>query len=82
MKAKLVKIGNSRGIRLPKPIIDEAGLTDQVDLSVRHGEVVIRRMNNTRAGWANAARRLQASGDTGVIGGYIPTDFDQDEWQW
>ncbi len=42
MKARLVRIGNSRGVRLPKPLIEEAGLSDEVELQVRDGSVVIR----------------------------------------
>lgn len=79
MKTKLVRIGNSRGVRLPKPLIDEAGLTEDVELTVREGEVVIRPFSDVRTGWATAAKRLGASG---VLDDYVPTQFDRDEWQW
>ena len=35
MKARLVRIGNSRGLRLPKPLIEEAGLKDEVEIALR-----------------------------------------------
>jgi antitoxin MazE len=41
MKARLVQIGNSRGIRLPKPLIEQAGLGEDVELVVRHGGILI-----------------------------------------
>jgi antitoxin MazE len=44
-KARLVRIGNSRGVRLPKPLIEQAGLSDEVELDVRDGAIVIRASN-------------------------------------
>jgi antitoxin MazE len=55
MKAGLVWIGNSRGIRLPKSVIEEAGLTDEVEIRVQKGAVVIGAAVRPRSGWADAA---------------------------
>lgn len=41
MKARIITIGNSRGIRFPKPVIEESGLTDEVEISVKKGEIKI-----------------------------------------
>jgi len=60
MKARLVKIGNSRGIRLPKPVIEEAGLSEEVEVRVRGGAVVISAASRPRI----SARK---SGDTASI---------------
>ncbi|MBI4719796.1 MAG: AbrB/MazE/SpoVT family DNA-binding domain-containing protein, partial [Chitinivibrionia bacterium] len=51
MKTRLVQIGNSRGVRLPKLIIEEAGLNDEVDLQVLEGAVIIRPLRAPRTGW-------------------------------
>ena len=51
MKIKLVKIGNSFGVRLPKGIIDECGFKEDLDLSVRQGAVVITPVIQPRLGW-------------------------------
>jgi antitoxin MazE len=82
MKARLVRIGNSRGVRLPKAIIEQAGLTDEVDLEVRGNTVVIAATRRARAGWADAARALAAAGDGGLLDPETPTQFDQEEWRW
>ncbi len=58
MKTRLVRIGNSRGIRLPKPLIVQAGLTDEVELHVRDGTIVIERASIPRTGWAQAAKEM------------------------
>ena len=81
MKARLVRIGNSRGVRLPKPLIEEAGLSDEVELQVRDGSVVIRPVKALRAGWAESAKTLRASGSDGLLDPPTPTRFDEEEWE-
>lgn len=82
MKTRLVRIGNSRGIRLPKPAIDEAGLSDEVDLRVRPGAIVIVPAAGPRAGWAEAAARLRERGGDGLLEPVTPTRFDNWSWKW
>jgi antitoxin MazE len=55
VRAKLVRIGNSRGIRLPKAVIDELNLGDEVELTVKKGELVVSRVKKVREGWAEDA---------------------------
>ncbi len=82
MKARLVRIGNSRGLRLPKPVIEEAGLADEVEIRVRDGAVVIRAAVRPRAGWAEAARRARQRGDDGLLDQPTSTRFDREAWEW
>jgi antitoxin MazE len=82
MKARLVRIGNSRGIRLPKPVIEEAGLADEVEVRVRDGAVIIRATVRTREGWAEAARRARQRGDDRPLDQPTKTRFDREEWEW
>jgi antitoxin MazE len=82
MRAKLVKIGNSRGIRLPKPVIEQVGLEGEVELEVREGEVVISPARAPRSGWEEAARTLAARGEDRVLDEPIATAFDDEEWSW
>ena len=82
MKTRLVRIGNSRGIRLPKTIIVQAGLTDEVELGVRDGAVVIARATSARSGWADAARQMRQRDEDRLLDATTPTRFDDKEWQW
>jgi antitoxin MazE len=82
MKARLVRIGNSRGLRLPKPVIEEAGLADEVEIRVRDGAVVIRAAIRLRVGWAEAARRARQRGDDGLLDQPTSTRFDREAWEW
>ena len=81
MKTKLVQIGNSRGVRLPKPLIEEAGLNNEVDISIRRGEIVIRPVGKPRSGWAVAAKRLREQKADTLLDKETQTVFDK-EWQW
>lgn len=82
MKARLVNIGNSRGVRLPKPLIEQAGLVDAVELDLRDGLIVIAPVRQTREGWSDAAARLAADPSHGLLDHPTPSRFDEDEWQW
>ena len=82
MKTRLVRIGNSRGVRLPKAIIVQAGLADQVELAVRDGAIVIARAASARSGWADAARRMRQHDDDRLLDPPVPTRFDEEEWEW
>jgi antitoxin MazE len=82
MRARLVRIGNSRGIRLPKPIIQEVGLNGEVDVRVRDGAVIIRPAGQPRSGWAEAAKHIRERGEGQLLDELTPTRFDEKEWQW
>jgi antitoxin MazE len=82
MKARIVRIGNSRGVRLPKPLIEQAGLGEEVELRVEEGAIVIQAAGRPRAGWAEAARRLAAAEDPGLLDAPTHTTFDATDWHW
>ena len=67
MKTRLVRIGNSRGVRLPKTIIAQAGLTEEVELGVRDGAVVIARATSARSGWAAAASKMRQQNEDQLL---------------
>jgi antitoxin MazE len=82
MKAHLVRIGNSRGVRLPKPLIEQAGLADVVELTVEAGRIIVSRPPSRRAGWDEAAAELAARGDDHLLDPPTSTRFDAEEWEW
>ncbi len=82
MKTRLVRIGNSRGIRLPKPLIVQAGLTDEVELHVREGAIVIERASIPRAGWAQAAKEMHERDEDQLLDPPHSTRFEEEEWEW
>ncbi len=82
MKTRLIQIGNSRGIRIPKPLIEEAGLEDEVVLSVVGTGLMIEGASCLRAGWSEAARELRERGEDSLLDEPTATDFDESEWAW
>jgi antitoxin MazE len=82
MRARIVRVGNSRGVRLPKPLLDEAGLPEEVDIRAEPGRIVIEAVARPRAGWAEAAKRLAADKSGEALDPPTPTRFDDEEWEW
>jgi antitoxin MazE len=81
VKARIVAIGNSQGIRIPKPLLEQAGLAGDVELHAEDGRIVIAAVRQPRAGWAQAAAALRARGEDGLIETPAPA-FDAEEWEW
>ena len=81
MRSRIVRIGNSQGVRLPKLLIEQAGLEEEVELRAETGQIVIAAARRTRAGWAEAAQRARAAGDD-ALESTGATRFDQTEWEW
>lgn len=83
MKAELIQIGNSRGIRIPKPLIEQCGLGEQVDLRIQNDCLVISRDRKPRQGWQKAFRAAgPATDDELLLGAAGLSEFDHKEWQW
>lgn len=82
MKAHIVRIGNSRGIRLPKTLLQEAQLEDEVELQAEPGRILISKPSQPRAGWAAAARRMREQSEDRLLDQPTATRFDKEEWKW
>ena len=82
MKTRLVQIGRSVGVRLPRVLLEEAELYDEVEVRARKGSIVIQRVGRPRSGWAKAARRLRGEGSQGLIDPPTSTRFERDDWRW
>ena len=83
MKTTLIPIGNSRGVRIPKPFIEQCGLTNQVEMDVHDGIIRIHAPRQPRAGWADAFTRMATAGDDNMLDGHpAPTRWDDEDWQW
>ena len=77
-----MRIGNSRGVRLPRPILEQAGLGEEVVLRAAPGRIVIDAARSPRAGWAEAAKAMHAAEHDGLLDAPVPTRFDAEEWEW
>jgi antitoxin MazE len=82
LHAKLVKIGNSRGVRLPRAVIEQAGLVDEVLILVRDREVILRPAEAPRAGWEKALLQHGPPDDADLEFLQAPNRFEDEEWSW
>jgi antitoxin MazE len=83
MKAELVPIGNSRGIRIPKPLIEQCGLGDEVDLRVENECLIISPKRQSRTGWEEKFLAAgSAAEDEHLLGTAGTNEFDRKEWRW
>lgn len=82
MKARIVQIGNSRGIRIPKVWLDQLGLGEEVEVAVQKDKLVIRRAHRPRQGWDEAFRSMAERGDDRLLDKPAATKWDREEWEW
>jgi len=84
MKTRIVKIGNSQGIRIPKPLLEQTGLRGEVEIQAADNALVIRPARKPRAGWAAAFEEMARRGDDALLDDVPPTlsQWDEDQWEW
>ena len=81
MRASLVRIGNSKGLRIPKPVLEQCGFGTEVELQVEPGRLVVLPAKVPRAGWEEAFAR--AGGDAEpLVPDEARSQFDEEEWTW
>lgn len=84
IRARIVKIGNSQGIRIPKPVLEQVGLEGEVEIDVQDGRLVLSPATRPRAGWAAGFAAMAQAGDDELLDGGdpLPTLWDEREWEW
>lgn len=84
MKTSLVRIGNSRGIRIPKTVLEQCRLSETVELEVEKDRLVIRPVRRPRSGWEDAFRLMAQQGDDALLDreSLASARWDRTEWEW
>lgn len=84
VKGQIVRIGNSQGIRIPKVLIEQTGLGDEVEILVQDDSLVIRPARRPREAWDVAFQEMARRGDDALMDvGTLPsTEWDEEEWEW
>ncbi len=82
MRTRIVRIGNSQGVRIPLPLIEQAGLGEEIELKLVGQTIVIQAPSDPRAGWAAAFAEMAAAGDDALLVEPLDTRFDVEEWEW
>ena len=85
MKTKVVKIGNSRGVRIPKSFIDQSGLKTEVELEIDNGQIIIKPIFKSRELWESAFQKMAKNKDDVLLDSNFLTKqskWDKEEWGW
>ena len=84
MKTNIVQIGNSKGIRLPKSVLEQCHLTDSVELLVEGNVLTVRPIHAPRRGWSEAFAEMAQNKDDKLLDEDIglATEWDKSEWRW
>ncbi len=85
MIAKIIKIGNSLGIRIPKTVLKQTGLKEEVELEVRGSNIILKPKKQNRSGWADFFRTMAKNGDDLLLDKEalpVQNSWDDKEWEW
>jgi antitoxin MazE len=84
MRASIVRIGNSRGIRIPKVVLEQTHLKDKVELEVHDQQILIRAVTKPRHDWERKFQLMADKGDDKLLDNEAVglTSWDKDDWQW
>ena len=82
MKTKLVKIGNSKGVRIPKPLIEQSGIGEEIEMILEKNQIIIRSVEEKRVGWEQSFKKMHEAGDDKLLDESLSDDWDDSEWNW
>jgi len=84
MKTRIVRIGNSQGTRIPKPLLEQTGQCGEVEMTAQGDSLIIRPARRPREGWTAAFQEMARRGDDALLDNASPSlsNWDQDAWEW
>ncbi len=82
IRTQIVRIGNSRGVRIPKLLIEQAELGPEVEIAAERHRLVSRSASRPRANWEEQFRIMADQGDDRLLDEPSPTERDKSEWKW
>ena len=84
MKTQIVKIGNSKGIRIPKPILKQCNLDADVELEVRNEGLLIKPAKTPRHNWDQSFAKMAENEEDELIleDSDTNTGFEKEKWRW
>jgi len=82
VKTQIIKIGNSRGIRIPKLLIEHVGLGSEAEITVERDRLIIRPTARPRISWDEQFRAMAERGDDRMLDELVPTRWEGNEWTW
>ncbi|MCX6053538.1 MAG: AbrB/MazE/SpoVT family DNA-binding domain-containing protein [Chloroflexi bacterium] len=81
-RSRIIKIGNSRGVRIPRTILEQVGLFDDVEMVVEGNNLIIHSLRSSREGWAAQFAAMAEHGDDCLFDQGSISLWDEEEWTW
>jgi len=81
MEVSVIKIGNSKGIRLSKTLLDKYNIQDTVEVILEKGQIVIKPISRPRKGWEKAFKKMEENGDDRMLINAVFDDENLEEWK-
>jgi antitoxin MazE len=81
MEISIIKIGNSKGFRLPKNILERYNISDKIEMILEKGQIILRPISEPRKGWDKAFQRMSEEGDDQLLFDDVFEDENFDEWK-
>ena len=84
LKARIIKIGNSQGLRIPRLVLQQLDLKDEVELEIQDEQLIIRPLRARRRGWEEQFQAMATTGDDQLLDEEVPSlsTWDEEEWEW
>jgi antitoxin MazE len=80
MDISVIPIGNSKGIRLSKTLLEKYNITDKVELILEKGYIILKPKSEPRTGWEKAFKKMHENGDDNLLMNDIFEDENFEEW--
>ncbi len=84
MRTRIIKIGNSQGVRIPKLFIEQTNLQDEIEMEATGGQIILRSAKTPRQGWDEAFKEMARLGDDELLDPDViqTSNWDNEEWEW
>lgn len=82
IRTRIVKIGNSQGVRIPKILLEQSGIQEDIEIEVQGDYLTIRTAQHRRAGWDEAFVKMAENQDDALLDEESTPDWDQSDWEW
>jgi antitoxin MazE len=81
MEVSVIKIGNSKGIRLSKTLLDKYNIQDTVEVILEKGQIIIKPLSRPRKGWEKAFKKMAENGEDRLLINDVFDDENHEEWK-
>jgi antitoxin MazE len=82
IRTRIIKIGNSQGIRIPKLLLEQSGIAEEVEIDIQDRCIILQAVSQSREGWEQAFATITAQQNDILIDEMTTTEWDDLEWEW